>query len=86
MCWATPGASTTWSAVPGTRCENLSAKKLFHINEGTSFSVRMGYFNAFNRAQEPYPNTTANSPTFGEVTTKFAGGNRERQIQASFNF
>jgi hypothetical protein len=66
--------------------ENLSAKKLFHITEGTSFSVRMDYFNAFNRTQEPFPNTTANSPTFGEVTTKFAGGNREGQIQASFNF
>jgi hypothetical protein len=66
--------------------ENLSAKKLFHITEGTSFTVRMDYFNAFNRVQAPFPTTTLGSSNFGEVTSKFTAGNREGQIEATFNF
>ena len=38
--------------------ENLSAKKTFHVTEGTSFSLRMDYFNALNRVQAPFPTTT----------------------------
>ena len=53
MCWATPTASITRFVAPGIRSENLSVKKLFHITEGTSFAVRMDYFNAFNRVQAP---------------------------------
>jgi hypothetical protein len=66
--------------------ENLSVKKLFHITEGTSFSVRMDYFNAFNRVQAPFPTTSLGSSNFGQVTTKFSAPNRQGQIQASFNF
>jgi hypothetical protein len=66
--------------------ENLSAKKLFHIKERTSFTLRMDYFNAFNRTQAPFPTTTVNSSNFGQVTTKFSGGNREGQAAATFNF
>jgi len=66
--------------------ENLSAKKLFHITEGTSFTVRMDYFNAFNRVQAPFPTTTLGSSNFGEVTSKFTATNREGQIEATFNF
>jgi hypothetical protein len=42
--------------------ENLSAKKLFHITEGTSFTLRMDYFNAFNRVQAPFPTTRRSAP------------------------
>jgi hypothetical protein len=66
--------------------ENLSAKKLFHITEGTSFTVRMDYFNAFNRVQAPFPTTTLGSTNFGQVTSKFTATNREGQIEATFNF
>jgi hypothetical protein len=66
--------------------ENLSVKKLFHITEGTSFSVRMDYFNAFNRVQAPFPTTSLGSSNFGQVTTKFSAPNRQGQVQASFNF
>lgn len=66
--------------------EDLSAKKLFHITEGTSFSVRMDYFNAFNRTQEPFPTTGITASNFGQVTSKFTATNREGQIQATFNF
>jgi hypothetical protein len=81
-------AKRVYNAVRGPwyPAENLSAKKLFHITEGTSFTVRMDYFNAFNRVQAPFPTTTVNSSNFGQVTTKFSAGNRQGQIQATFNF
>jgi Carboxypeptidase regulatory-like domain len=66
--------------------ENLSAKKTFHITEGTSFAVRMDYFNAFNRTQPPFPSTNINASNFGLINTKFSGGNREGQIMGTFNF
>jgi hypothetical protein len=66
--------------------ENLSVKKLFHITEGTSFAVRMDYFNAFNRVQAPFPTTSLGSSNFGEVTSKFTATNRQGQIMATFNF
>jgi hypothetical protein len=66
--------------------ENVSVKKLFHITEGSSFTVRMDYFNVFNRTQLPYPSTNINSSNFGEINGKFAGGNRQGQIEGTFNF
>jgi hypothetical protein len=93
--WTTTGsqyvlgnARRDYNAVRGPwyPSENLSVKKLFHISEGTSFSVRMDYFNAFNRVQAPFPTTSLGSSNFGEVTSKFTAVNREGQIQANFNF
>lgn len=66
--------------------ENLSAKKLFHITEGSSFSVRMDYFNALNRVQAPFPTTSVTATNFGQVTSKFTATNREGQIEAIYNF
>lgn len=66
--------------------ENLSAKKSFRFSEGTTFTVRMDYFNAFNRVQAPFPTTTLGSSNFGEVTSKFTATNREGQIEATFSF
>ena len=66
--------------------ENLSAKKTFHITEGTSFAVRMDYFDAFNRTQPPFPSTNINASNFGLINTKFSGGNRQGQIEGTFNF
>jgi hypothetical protein len=66
--------------------ENLSVKKIFRITEGSSFAVRMDYFNAFNRVQAPFPTTSLGSSNFGQVTTKFTAVNRQGQIQATFNF
>jgi hypothetical protein len=66
--------------------ENLSARKTFHITEGTSFAVRMDYFDAFNRTQPPFPSTNINASNFGLINTKFAGGNRQGQIEGTFNF
>jgi hypothetical protein len=66
--------------------ENLSAKKVIHVTEGTSFTVRMDYFNALNRVQAPFPTETLGSSNFGQVTTKFSATNRQGQIEATFNF
>jgi len=81
-------ARRTYNAVRGPwyPVENLSVKKLFRITEGTSFTVRMDYFNAFNRVQAPFPTTTLGSSNFGQVTGKFSPVNRQGQIEATFNF
>jgi hypothetical protein len=81
-------ASRVYNSVRGPwyPVENLSVKKVFHITEGTSFAVRMDYFNAFNRVQAPFPTTSLGSSNFGQVTTKFTAPNRQGQIQATFNF
>ena len=81
-------ANRSYKAVRGPwyPVENLSAKKLFRFVGGTSLTLRMDYFNAFNRTQEPFPTVTLGSSNFGQVTSKFSGGNREGQLQATFNF
>jgi hypothetical protein len=66
--------------------ENLSAKKTFHITEGTYFAVRMDYFNAFNRVQPPFPTTDVTATNFGQITSKFSPINRQGQIEGTFNF
>ncbi|MGD0480400.1 MAG: TonB-dependent receptor [Terracidiphilus sp.] len=81
-------ANRNYSSVRGPwyPVENLSAKKTFHFTEGTSFSLRMDYFNALNRVQGPSPTTSLGSSNFGQVTSKFTATNREGQAQATFNF
>jgi hypothetical protein len=81
-------ANRVYDAVRGPwyPVENLSVKKLFYITEGTSFTLRMDYFNAFNRVQAPFPTTSLGSSNFGQVTTKFSAVNRQGQIEATFNF
>lgn len=67
--------------------ENLSLRKLFHITEGSSLSLRMDYFNAFNRTQMAWPEgTNINASNFGYINSKFSAANRQGQIQATFNF
>ena len=66
--------------------ENLSARKQFRITEGTSFSVRMDYFNAFNRWQMGWPSTNINASNFGEINGKWSEPNRQGQISGTFNF
>lgn len=66
--------------------ESLSAKKIFYVTESSYFTVRMDYFNAFNRVQVPFPNTDVTATNFGQVTGKFNAANRQGQIEATFNF
>lgn len=81
-------AKRVYNAVRGPwyPVENLSVKKVFHVTERTSFTVRMDYFNALNRVQAPFPTTSLGSSNFGEVTTKFSATNREGQVEGTFNF
>ena len=81
-------AKRNYNAVRGPwyPVENLTAKKLFHITEGASFSIRMDYFNAFNRVQAPFPTTDITATNFGQVTSKFSATNRQGQIEGTFNF
>jgi hypothetical protein len=66
--------------------ENVSARKMFHVTEGSYFTVRVDYFNVFNRTQVPFPSTNINASNFGTINSKFAGGNRQGQIEGTFNF
>jgi hypothetical protein len=81
-------ANRTYNSVRGPwyPSENLNVLKKIHFTEGTSFTVRMDYFNAFNRVQAPFPTTSLGSSNFGQVTSKFSATNREGQIEGTFNF
>jgi hypothetical protein len=78
-----------YSAIRGPNypSENLSLRKLFHVTEGSSLSLRMDYFNALNRTQIGWPQgTNINASNFGMINNAFAAKNRQGQIQATFNF
>jgi hypothetical protein len=66
--------------------EDFSAKKTFPITEGTAFSLRMDFFDALNRTQIGWPTTDINNSNFGSINNKFAGGNRQGQIEGRFTF
>ena len=66
--------------------ENVSARKQFRVTEGSSFTLRMDYFNVFNRTQVPFPGTNITASNFGYINNKFNGGNRQGQIMGTFNF
>lgn len=66
--------------------ENFSARKQIQFADRYSFTLRVDYFNAFNRTQAPFPSTDVNASNFGTVTGKFSGGNRQGQIMGTFNF
>jgi hypothetical protein len=42
----------------------------------------MDYFNALNRYQLGFPATNRSSSSFGEITSKSGGGNRQGLISA----
>lgn len=81
-------SNRTYSSLRGPLypAENLSLRKLFHITEGSSLSLRMDYFNAFNRTQIGWPSTNLNASNFGEINNKFSAANRQGQVEATFNF
>ena len=81
-------ANRTYNSVRGPwyPSENLNVIKKIHLTEGTSFELRVDYFNALNRVQAPFPTVTLGSSNFGQVTTKFTATNREGQAELAFNF
>jgi hypothetical protein len=71
---------------PNYPSENLSLRKLFRVTEGSSLSLRMDYFNAFNRTQIGWPSTNINASNFGTINSRFGTANRQGQVEATFNF
>ncbi|HET6217533.1 MAG TPA: carboxypeptidase-like regulatory domain-containing protein [Acidobacteriaceae bacterium] len=68
---------------PPLRIESFSAVKHFPIAEGVSASLRVDYFNAFNRTQLQPPDESTNDTTFGQVTN-LSSQISNRQGQATF--
>ena len=77
--YQTYGALTS----PPLRIESFSAVKRFPIAEGFSASLRVDYFNAFNRTQLQSPDASVNDTTFGQVTN-LTSQITNRQGQATF--
>jgi hypothetical protein len=71
---------------PAYQHEDIGIMKLFHIKGNVLATVRMDYFNAFNRHIFNGPITDISSPNFGEVISENGGGNRQGQISARVRF
>jgi hypothetical protein len=68
---------------PPLREENFDAIKSFHITEQLRASLRVDYFNAFNRTQLEAPDTNSLDSTFGQVNNLNSQVSN-RQGQATF--
>ena len=81
-------AKRAYNAVRGPwfPVENLNAIKRIHLPGGSWLTLRIDYFNALNRTQLPFPTTGLGASNFGQVTGKFAGGNRQGQLEVAYNF
>jgi hypothetical protein len=72
---------------PPYRMENFDAMKSFGITERLKATIRVDYFNAFNRTQLQNPDGVINHSTFGTVNSAGINSNfapANRQGQASF--
>jgi hypothetical protein len=65
------------------RFESFDVIKNFHLWEGLRASLRLDYFNAFNRTRLLHPDTNSLNSTFGKITNR-SSGISNRQGQASF--
>jgi hypothetical protein len=68
---------------PPLRVENFDAIKTFHITERVAASLRVDYFNAFNRTQLQKPDNNSLDSTFGQITN-LSSQISNRQGQATF--
>ena len=72
---------------PPSRNENFAAMKYFHFTDILVGTLRMDYFNAFNRAQIFGPDPNALDATFGQVTNRSqANSNRQGQLTFRLEF
>jgi hypothetical protein len=66
---------------PGANNANLAVYKNFSLRrmrEGASLQIRAETINGFNHPKFGWPNTTFESPTFGQITSQ---SNTPRQLQ-----
>ena len=68
---------------PPLRIESFNAIKSFHFGERVNASLRVDYFNAFNRTQLQAPDNNSLDSTFGEITSA-SSQISNRQGQATF--
>lgn len=68
---------------PPLRIEDFDAIKYFHITNKVLATLRVDYFNAFNRTQLQGPDTNASDSTFGQITN-LSSQISNRQGQATF--
>ena len=68
---------------PPLRIESFDAIKNFRIGERVQASLRLDYFNAFNRTQFEEPDTNSLDSTFGQITN-LNSQISNRQGQATF--
>ena len=68
---------------PPLRIENFSAIKSFSVTERVKASLRVDYFNAFNRTQLQAPDTNSLDSTFGQITN-LSSQISNRQGEATF--
>jgi len=68
---------------PPLRDENISAMKYFHIGEHVKATLRIDYFNLFNRTRLQNPDNNSLDSTFGQITNLSSQLNN-RQGQATF--
>ncbi|HEY3627454.1 MAG TPA: TonB-dependent receptor [Terracidiphilus sp.] len=68
---------------PPLRMESFDAIKSFHFGEHVRASLRVDYFNAFNRTQLQMPDNNSLDSTFGQITN-LSSQISNRQGQATF--
>ncbi len=83
--WELGDSLRAYSALrtPGLRDENIAVLKYFHIGEHVKATLRIDYFNLFNRTRLQAPDNNSLHSTFGQITNLSSQLNN-RQGQATF--
>jgi len=83
--WQLGNSLRAYSALrsPPLRDENIAAMKYFNIGEHVKATLRIDYFNLFNRTQLQQPDNNSLDSTFGQITNLSSQLNN-RQGQATF--
>jgi hypothetical protein len=83
--WALGTSVRSYAALrtPPLRIESFNAIKSFRIRDRVQASLRIDYFNAFNRTQLQSPDNNSLDSTFGEITN-LSSQISNRQGQATF--
>jgi hypothetical protein len=83
--WQLGNSKRAYAALrtPPLRIENFAALKYFQLTERVKATLRVDYFNAFNRTQLQPPDTNSLDTTFGQITN-LSSQISNRQGQATF--
>jgi hypothetical protein len=83
--WQLGNSKRAYAALrtPPLRIENFAALKYFQLTERVKATLRVDYFNAFNRTQLQPPDTNSLDTTFGQIIN-LSSQISNRQGQATF--